>query len=190
MVAAIITEYASRPNHMHSPLFYQVAGGAFPIFLVAFARSGRLRFPATTTAAVYAAIILAMMWILQLFPAQPKLAPIYNAVTHMVPPHFPLLLVVPALAIDFLLARGGRRHDWLMSIAVGVAVRRLAARGAVVLRRVSAQPRCAQLLLRRRSVALHGRCGRLAVPVLAGAEGRGSAIRSARRWHADSAWRR
>ena len=61
-----------------------------------------------------------MMWILQLFPAQPKLAPIYIAVTHMVPPNFPLLLVVPALAIDFLLARGGRRHDWLMSIAVGV----------------------------------------------------------------------
>ena len=47
-------------------------------------------------------------------------APIYNAVTHMVPPEFPLLLVVPALAIDLLLQRLGRRHDWLAAIAIGV----------------------------------------------------------------------
>ena len=123
MVAAIITEYASRPNQMHSPLFYQVAGGAFPIFLAAFARSGRLRFPATTTAAIYMGVMVAMIWILQLFPARPKLAPIYNAVTHMVPPHFPLLLVIPALAVDLLLrrrpARG--REDWLRAGLVGVA---------------------------------------------------------------------
>jgi hypothetical protein len=64
--------------------------------------------------------MLAMIWILQLFPAQPRLAPIYIAVTHMVPPSFPLLLVVPALAIDLLLGRAGRRHDWLMSIALGL----------------------------------------------------------------------
>jgi len=121
MVATLISEYASRPNHMHSPRFYQVAAGAFPIFLVAFARAGRLRLPATTAAAAYMAIMLAMIWILQLFPAQPRLAPIYFAVTHMVPPSFPLLLVVPALGIDLLLRRTGRRHDWLLAIGLGVA---------------------------------------------------------------------
>ena len=120
MIATLITEYASRPNQMHSPLFYQVAGGAFPIFLAAFARSGRLRFPATTTAAIYMAIVLAMMWILQLFPARPMLAPIFNAVTHMVPPHFPLLLVVPALAVDLLLRRQGRRGDWTSAVITGL----------------------------------------------------------------------
>ena len=120
MVATVISEYAARPNHMHSPRFYQVAAGAFPLFLVAFARAGRLRLPATSVAAVYMAIMLAMIWILQLFPAQPKLAPIYVAVTHMVPPSFPLLLVIPALAIDLLLLRMGRRHDWLASVALGV----------------------------------------------------------------------
>ena len=121
MVATLISEYASRPNHMHSPRFYQVAAGAFPIFLVAFARAGRLRLPATTAAAAYMAIMLAMIWILQLFPAQPRLAPIYIAVTHMVPPSFPLLLVVPALGIDLLLRQTGRRHDWLLAIGLGVA---------------------------------------------------------------------
>jgi hypothetical protein len=120
MVATMITEYASRANDMHNPLFYQVAGGALPIFLVAFARSGRLRLPATATAAVYMALVLAMMWILQLFPARPMLAPIYTAVTHMVPPEFPLLLVIPALAIDLFLRRTGRRHDWPMAGILGV----------------------------------------------------------------------
>ena len=120
MVATLISEYAARPNHMHSPRFYQVAAGAFPLFVVAFARAGRLRFPATTAAAVYTVLMLATIWILQLFPAQPRLAPIYVAVTHMVPPSFPLLLVVPALAIDLLLVRLGRRHDWLASVALGV----------------------------------------------------------------------
>jgi hypothetical protein len=123
MVAAVITEYASRPNQMHSPLFYQVAGGAFPIFLVAFARSGRLRFPATTTAAIYMGVMVVMIWILELFPARPKLAPIYNAVTHMVPPHFPLLLVIPALTVDLLLRRRdeGGSGDWIRAALVGVA---------------------------------------------------------------------
>jgi hypothetical protein len=120
MVGALMTEYASRANDMHNTLFYQVAGAGLPLFLVAFARSGRLRYPATAAAAVYMAIVLAMIWILQLFPAEPKLAPIYNAVTHMVPPEFPLLLVIPAFAIDLLLRRFGRGHDWLMTLLLGV----------------------------------------------------------------------
>jgi hypothetical protein len=121
MVATMISEYSSRPNNMHRPLFYQVAAGAFPIFLVAFSRSGRLRFPATVSAALYMGIILFMMWTLQLFPAQAKLAPIYTAVTHMVPPEFPLLLVLPALAIDWLARRAGREHDWLLAAATGLS---------------------------------------------------------------------
>ncbi len=121
MVATVITEYASRPNQMHNPLFYQVAGGVFPVFLAAFARSGRLRFPATIAAAIYMAIILAMIWILQLVPARPKLAPIYNAVTQMVPPHFPLLLVIPALGIDLLLRPRAGRSDWWLAVLAGVS---------------------------------------------------------------------
>jgi len=121
MVATIITEYSSRGNDMHNALFYQVAGGALPIFLVAFARSGRLRFPATTAATLYMALLLGMLWILPLFPAQPLLAPIYNPLSHMVPPQFPLLLVIPAFAIDLLLQRAGRRHDWIMAVVLGLS---------------------------------------------------------------------
>ena len=121
MVATMISEYASRANTMHQPLFYQVAGGGFPVLLVALGRSGRLRYPATASAAVYMGIILATMWILQLFPAQARLAPIYTRVTHMVPPEFPLLLIVPALAVDLLLRRAGRGHDWWLALGLGAA---------------------------------------------------------------------
>ena len=90
-----------------------------PLILVATARPSRLRWPATSTAAVYMSIVLVLMWTLQLFPATAMLAPIYNPVTRMVPPPFPLLLVVPALAIDVLLRRV-RGHDWSLAVALGV----------------------------------------------------------------------
>jgi len=120
MMATLVSEYAARPNDMHNTLFYQVAGGTFPVFLAAFARSGRLRYPATSAAGLYFGIVLLMIWILQLFPARPQLAPIYNPVTHMLAPEFPLFLVVPALGIDLLLQWAGHRHDWLLTLALGV----------------------------------------------------------------------
>jgi hypothetical protein len=65
-------------------------------------------------------IVLLLIWTLQLFPATAQLAPIYNPVTRMVPPPFPLLLVVPAVGIDLLMRRV-RGHDWLLATAIGVA---------------------------------------------------------------------
>jgi hypothetical protein len=119
MAATAIMEYAAAPNTMHSAIFYEVTGAVLPVFLAAFGRAGRLRWPATTTAAIYMALTLVMMWTLEAFPATPKLAPIYNPVTHMVPPFFPLILVVPAVSIDLLLRRS--TNDWLLSVAIGVA---------------------------------------------------------------------
>jgi len=63
---------------------------------------------------------LLLMWTLQLFPAVPRLAPIYNPVTRMVPPPFPLLLIAPALAID-LLMRKLKGRDWLLALVAGLA---------------------------------------------------------------------
>ena len=121
MMCTLIMEYAGMPNQMHGSMFYKVTGAVLPIFLVAFARASRLRWPATATAAVYMAIVIVMIWALEIVPATPKLAPIYNPVTHMVPPFFPLLLVVPAFLIDLVLHRAGRRHDWMLAVGLGVA---------------------------------------------------------------------
>jgi hypothetical protein len=122
MIATIVWEYTGFANSMHSALFYRVSAIAFPMFLVAAARAGRVQWPATAIALVYSGLTLAMAWILPLFPATPKLAPIYNPITHMAPPTFPLLLVAPALLIDLLmrsrLGRGGR-SDWILGVVIG-----------------------------------------------------------------------
>ena len=114
-------EQLGFPNVAHSALYYKIAACALPLLLVAGARAARLRWPATTAAAAYMLISLVMIWILQLAPATPKLAPVFNPVTHMVPPPFPLLLVVPALAIDLVMRRVGPGRDWLLSLLVGLA---------------------------------------------------------------------
>ena len=66
------------------------------------------------------ALVLALIWTLQLFPAQPRLAPIFNPVTRMVPPPFPLLLVVPAVAVDLWLVRF-EGSDWVRAPAIGLS---------------------------------------------------------------------
>jgi len=118
-VAIMGIEQVGFANLGHNALYYKVAAGAFPLLLVAVARATRLAWPATTAAACYMAISLVMIWILQLFPATPKLAPVFNAVTHMVPPPFPLLLVVPAAALDLLMRRLGPSRDWSLSLLAG-----------------------------------------------------------------------
>ena len=120
MVLVIITQEASYSNEMHGSRFYQATAVVVPVFLVAFARASRLSWPATRIAVGYMLMMLVAMWVLQLVPATPKLAPIYNAVTHMVPPAFPLLLFAPALALDVLMKRFGDRNDWKLSAVLGV----------------------------------------------------------------------
>jgi hypothetical protein len=110
----------SLPNNQHRVGFYRISAIAYPLFLVAVARASRLRWPATTAAALFMALGLAMTWILPLFPARPLLGPIFNPIDRMVPAPFPLLLVVPALAVDYLMSRVKGR-DWLLALALGIA---------------------------------------------------------------------
>jgi hypothetical protein len=113
-------EQIGFPNAAHNSLYYKVAGAAFPIVLLAVARASRLKWAATTAAAAYLAISMVMIWVLQLFPATPQLAPVFNPVTHMVAPPFPLLLVVPAAALDLLVQRLGPGRDWRLALLGGV----------------------------------------------------------------------
>ena len=118
-LAIMWMESIGFPNHAHSAAYYKICAGAFPILLVATARTSTLRWPATTAAAVYMAVNILMLWVLPLFPATPKLAPIYNAIDHFVPPPFPILLVVPAVAIDLVLRRGPE-NDWSRAALMGI----------------------------------------------------------------------
>ncbi|MBI5368640.1 MAG: hypothetical protein HZA54_16510, partial [Planctomycetes bacterium] len=111
MAATLMTEH-SFPNQQHQRLFYVIAGCVFPLILVGAATASRLRWGATVTAATYTGVLAGMVWALPLFPATPKLAPIYNPVDHMVPPAFPLLLLAPAFVLDLLLPAVRRRDAW------------------------------------------------------------------------------
>ncbi len=119
MVAILLSEF-SHPNEQHTATFYKVACAFHPLLLVAAARSSRLRWPATLTAAFYMLIVAVMVWILPRFAAQPLLGPINNPMDHMAPPAFPLLLVIPALGLDLLLRHRERLGGWKTAILCGV----------------------------------------------------------------------
>ena len=131
MNSVFVMEY-SFPNQQHTMLYYLIVCGHYPALLVVAARAASVPWGATCAAGVYLGIYALMIWGLPLFAAQPMLAPIYNPVTHMVVPPFPMLLVVPAFVMDLLVGREKRRvateepqaavpwqHDWLLALALG-----------------------------------------------------------------------
>jgi hypothetical protein len=125
VMSTIIVTDMSYPNHQRGSFFYRISCAIYPLYLVAAARAAKMRWAATGAALVYMMIVLAMVWILPLFRAQPLLAPIYNPVDRMVPPNFPLLLVFPGLAIDLVMraldTKRGFWRDWVLASAVGIA---------------------------------------------------------------------
>jgi len=106
---------------MHGAKFYLVVMCIAPIWFAAASRASTHRWAATIVTAIYTATHLAFMWIFQLVPAEPKLGPVYQKITHLVPPDFPLLIIVPAIVFDLL-----RRYikDWnrfAQAIVLGAA---------------------------------------------------------------------
>jgi hypothetical protein len=125
MVAIYTTEYSFR-GLQHGMPFYRVSALAYPIVLVATARASTMRWAATSVALVYMVSRMIPGWVLPLFPAEPKLGPIYAPVDHMVPMQFPLLLVTPAVVIDMLMQREAKddassRRDWMRAPLYGAA---------------------------------------------------------------------
>lgn len=118
-VMILIFEYALR-IYMHSGFFYRVVSIAIPGILAAVARASGRRWAATIVIGIYSLFMLGCLWILPLFPAVPKLGPVYQQVTHFVPPEFPLLLIVPAIGLDLLWSRTTRSPLWLQSVASGI----------------------------------------------------------------------
>jgi hypothetical protein len=119
-VSVMLSEYSYK-NQMHSGLYYRVSATYYPLVLLTTARASKQRWPATTAAAVFMGATLALMWLLQLVPAEPKLGPIYQRITHMVTMDFPPLLVVPALALDLARRRlDGRVRDLLLAPVLGL----------------------------------------------------------------------
>ncbi len=90
-----------------------------PLYYAAVWKASRHRWACTWMTVVYMAALIAAILILPLFPAEPKLGPVFQQVTHFVPPKFPLLLIVPALMLDLLWARVGERNKLLVAVVSG-----------------------------------------------------------------------
>ncbi|HVR38124.1 MAG TPA: hypothetical protein VMU84_03450, partial [Thermoanaerobaculia bacterium] len=88
-VATFLTEYIYA-NQMHGGFFYILTCTVFVFLLTGLSRASQFRWAATAIAATYMLLDLAIDFALQLAPATPKLAPIYNRIDHLVPSGFPL----------------------------------------------------------------------------------------------------
>ncbi len=113
-------EHISRVE-MHSASFYTVVVfGTLGIVTACGVASGH-RWGCTMLTGVYTVCGLALLWILPLFPASPKLGPVYNLVTHFIPWEFPLLVIVPAFMTDVVLHRSVACRPFARALATGVA---------------------------------------------------------------------
>ena len=106
-----VYDHSARP-------YISVALGV-PLYFSAVWKASRHKWACTWMAAIYMGFTIAIGLVLQMFPAAPKLGPVYQQLTHFVPPPFPLLLIVPAVLMDLLWGRFGERNKLLVSAVSG-----------------------------------------------------------------------
>jgi hypothetical protein len=120
MTVGIMQEDTFR-MYMHGAKFYVVIMFVMPVWFAAASRASENRWAATIVTGFYTAMHLAFMWMLQLIPAEPKLGPVYQKITHLVPPDFPLLMIVPAIVFDVVRRRITTLNRWTQAAILGAA---------------------------------------------------------------------
>ena len=106
-------------THLHSSAPYITVAFGVPALLAMIWQASRNRWAATWSSGIYTIFLCGTIWVLQIFPAEPKLGPVYQSVTHFVPPAFPLLLVVGAFFLDLFLQRTQNWQLWLRALIAG-----------------------------------------------------------------------
>ena len=89
---------------LHRAGAYIAVSIGVPLYYAAVWKASRHRWAATWMTAIYTVVLIAMILILPLFPAEPKLGPVFQQVTQFIPPKFPLLLIVPAFLLDLVVS--------------------------------------------------------------------------------------
>ena len=105
---------------LHRAMAYITIAMALPIAWAVISRASGSRWACTITSAIYTFIAIAEILILPLFHASPKLGPVYFPVTHFVPAKFPILIIVPAVALDLLWRRMRSWKPWQIAAISGV----------------------------------------------------------------------
>jgi hypothetical protein len=111
-------ELTSR-SAMHTAHFFRLVALTTPLVLAGIARASDFKWAAAAVTGVYSTFLLLIGWILPLFPAEPKLGPVYMHVVQFIPPEFPLLLIVPAFALDLLWQRTSQWGAWKQAVVSG-----------------------------------------------------------------------
>jgi hypothetical protein len=117
-VLLVSLEFQSRV-FQHSATFYRVMCMLIPMLLAMASKATGNRWAATAATGVYTILIVGLIWILPLFPAEPKLGPVINPVTHFVPTGFPILLLAPALVLDWVWSRTVNLGPWKQALLSG-----------------------------------------------------------------------
>ncbi|HEX4309872.1 MAG TPA: hypothetical protein VHZ25_07575 [Acidobacteriaceae bacterium] len=104
---------------LHSSGAYTSMAIGVPLYFAAMWKACRHRWACTLICGFYMLAIIAFILILPLFPAAPKLGPVYTQVTQFIPPKFPILLIVPAIVLDLLWRRFGQGNKLLLSLVSG-----------------------------------------------------------------------
>ena len=114
-----VTMELNQRVEQHTGAFYISVAITAPAVLIAGANASSRRWAATIVAGIFTLCIASFIWILPLFPAQPKLGPVFNPVTQFIPPAFPILVIVPAFALDLLRPRIGKRSLAAQAVVYG-----------------------------------------------------------------------
>ncbi len=120
MLTTVIMEKTFR-NLMHTATFYRDTTPVALLCLGWVSRACPRRWAATIAATIYSFSLILLILILPLFPAEPKLGPVFQQVKFFIPPEFPLLLILPALALDWLVKRYESLNQWALSALAGAA---------------------------------------------------------------------
>ena len=118
----IILLHLILANHRileHSAICYAAVCGAVPGTLIAMSVASERRWGCTIMAGLYTVFAMVNVWFFPLFPATPKLGPVYQHVTHFVPLDFPLLIIVPAFLWDVVRARMPKAGRWKIAFVLG-----------------------------------------------------------------------
>lgn len=127
MLFSLFAESMGR-HRTHTSSYYITASIILPFYLLAVGRASLLRWPITTIALLFMLFMLAPSWVLQFFPATPRLGPVMNPITTYQPFLFPPLLVIPAVALDWLMHRfdnplaGRKLNDWVLAGLLAVVL--------------------------------------------------------------------
>ena len=107
--------------YLHGSGAYQAMAIGMPTLLAVLWVASRNRWACTWATLIYTVFLEGAVLILPLFPAEPKLGPVFQQVTHFIPPKFPILLIVPAVVLDLLWSHTRAWKPWLIALVSGPA---------------------------------------------------------------------